>query len=66
MQKNCPLTQLNGFSAVTSFPPDVMHDCFEGIIPYFLQFLFLNMANNGFSISRFNEKIQAFNFGATD
>lgn len=34
VEKGCPITEkLNNFHFVTGYPPDVIHNLFEGIIP---------------------------------
>ena len=40
----CSLSDLVGFSPATAFPPDIMHDCSEGVIPVFLHYLFNDLA----------------------
>ena len=62
----CALMDVDGFSPVNSFPPDVMHDCFEGVIPYFLQYMVQTLSNDGFSISDLNQKFREFEFGITE
>ena len=62
---DCPLNQLSEFSAVNCFPPDLMHDCYEGIIPNFMQFLFRSLAD-GRLIRDINARINEFQFGVTD
>ena len=42
----CSLSDLVGFSPATAFPPDIMHDCLEGVIPVFLHYLFNDLAQN--------------------
>ena len=62
---DCPLNQLSEFSAVNCFPPDLMHDCYERIIPNFMQFLFRSLAD-GRLIRDINARINEFQFGVTD
>lgn len=34
VKKACPVTEhLNHFQCVTGYPPDILHDIFEGIVP---------------------------------
>ena len=42
----CSLSDLVGFSPATAFPPDIMHNCLEGVIPLFLHYLFNDLAQN--------------------
>ena len=37
VKNDCSLHKVTGFSAATSLPADIMHDCLEGIIPSFLK-----------------------------
>ena len=60
---SCPFSELCGFSPAISFPPDIMHDCLEGVIPYFLQHLVNSLA---ISISDVNQKLKSFCFGSAD
>ena len=63
---DCPLNQLAGFSAITSFPPDLMHDCYEGIIPNFMQFLMRTLADDRGFIRDINLRINAFQLDFDD
>ena len=64
---SCSLSCLKGFSPVQCIPPDIMHDCMEGIIPHFLQYFFSYLTASGVtSINILNEKLQSLVFGPTD
>ena len=36
----CAFSVLNGFEVTSSFPPDIMHDLLEGVIPQVLKLIF--------------------------
>ena len=56
---------MKGFNPVISIPPDIMHDCLEGIVPMVLKMFFVSLGNN-VSISFINAKIKEFRFGLSD
>ena len=59
--KDCAFAVVAGFSAVESLPPDIMHDCLEGVILYFMQYFFVSVAATGAcSISSMNCRIASF------
>ena len=63
----CNLSDLIGFSPATAFPPDIMHDCLEGVIPVFLHYLFNDLAQNNICIfTIINEKFKKFHFGVCE
>lgn len=66
--KSCPLASICGFSAVTSLPPDIMHDCLEGVIPIpMIQAIFRYLhLNNVTTYATVNNKIRQFEFGNMD
>ena len=58
---------ISGFSPVTAFPADIMHDCLKGVLPQFLHSLFRHLQNNGiYSFALINQRLKNFKFGATD
>ena len=62
--KDCAFAVAAGFSAVESLPPDIMHDCLEGVILYFMQYFFVSVAATGAcSISSMNCRIRSFAYG---
>ena len=65
---SCPLSSLNGFSAVNSIPPDIMDDCLEGVIPGVLKMIFsFTIAHvPNLSLKELNRKICLFSFGKSD
>ena len=65
--QDCAFHVLTGFSAVTAFPPDLMHDCLKGVLPQFLQYLFRHLHNKAIcSFSFVNEHLKKFKFGQSD
>ena len=65
--RNYAFDVLSGFSAVTAFPPDLMHDCLEGVLPQFLQYLFRHVHNKAIcSFAFINEHLKKFKFGQSD
>ncbi|XP_078495299.1 uncharacterized protein LOC144742535 [Ciona intestinalis] len=65
--ESCAFSSVIGFSPVTSLPPDIMHDCMEGVQQYFLQYLFRHLSSEKIcSISELNEKLSCFPYGPTD
>ena len=67
MVKSRPFDVISGFSPVTAFPADIMHDCLEGVLPQFLHSLFRHLQNNGIcSFALINQRLKNFKFGATD
>lgn len=68
VKKACPLTKkLNHFSFATGYPPDILHDLFEGIVPSELAHC-LNtfIKNKYFTLSEVNDLIKQFPFKFTD
>ena len=58
------LEEVPGFSVVTGLPHDIMHDLFEGVVPYELK-LFIRhcVCSKYFTIETLNERINAYDFG---
>lgn len=68
VKKGCPLTdKLKYFHFVTGYPPDVLHDLFEGIIPLEVA-LCLNVfiKKRYFTLIKLNELITQFPYKGTD
>lgn len=68
VEKACPLTKkLSHFSFVSGYPPDILHDLFEGIVPKELAHC-LNtfIKNKYFTLSEVNDLIKQFPFEFTD
>lgn len=64
----CPLTEnLNHFHVVTGYPPDIMHDVLEGIVPTELSLCLKDMIGKSyFTLDVSNRAIRYFNYTFTD
>ena len=61
------LEDVPGFSVVTGILHDIMHDLFEGIVPYELKFLINHCVQQKyFSIHFLNDRLQRFDFVMTN
>jgi len=59
VRKPCALQSLPGFSVVSSFPPDIMHDLFEGVIPHTVQLVVRDIISSGHSsLSQLNGTLE--------
>ena len=57
------LEEVPGFSVVTGLPHDIMHNLFEGVVPYELKLLILHcVCMKYFTIDVLNERINAYDF----
>ena len=57
------LEDVPGFSVVTGVPHDIMHDLFEGVVPYELKLLVTHLVQKKYiSIDLLNERIERFDF----
>ena len=57
------LEDVPGFSVVTGIPHDIMHDLFEGIVPYELKLLIIYCVRKKyFSIDLLNDRLKRFDF----
>ncbi len=65
---DCVLSQnLEHFHTVTGFPPDVLHDLFEGIVPVELALCIGEMIRRkNFSLEYLNDRIMSFPYQHTD
>ena len=67
VQGDCTLSQLEYFHTVTGFPPDVLHDLFEGIVPVELALCIGEMIRcKYFTLEYLNRKIASFPYQRTD
>lgn len=68
VQADCVLRQhLEHFHTVTGFPPDVLHDLFEGIVPVELALCIGEMIRRKyFTLEYLNERILSFPYQRTD
>ena len=63
VRSECPFNRLLSFHCVYGFPPDVMHDLMEGVIPSDLLSINRILVYNGcFSITQYNEALESFEF----
>ena len=63
LRQRCPLNQLQSFHAVTSFPPDCMHDLLEGVVAQDLCGGIKILCDKGwFSLEEYNQKLKSFKF----
>ena len=62
------LDEIPCFSVVKAMPHDIMHDLFEGVIPYELKLLIdhCSIANSYFSLATLNHRITAFDYGYSE
>ena len=57
------LEDVPGFSVITGLPHDIMHDLFEGVVPYELKLLIQHCVGaKYFTIDQLNERINAYDF----
>ena len=68
VKRSCPLTdKLKHFHFVCGYPPDILHDLFEGIVPRELALCFLIFIKKKyFSLAVLNELIASFPYKGTD
>ena len=60
---NCPLNSLQSFHATTGFPPDILHDLFEGVVSQdLLGVIRILSSKKWFSIEEYNCNLQGLNF----
>ena len=63
LRQKCPLNQLDAFHAVLGFPPDCMHDWFEGVIAQDLLGVIKILAQKGwFSVEDYNGRLRSLGF----
>jgi len=59
------LEEVPGFSVVNGLPHDIMHDLFEGVVPYELKLLLTHCVHaKYFTMDTLNERIDAYDFGS--
>lgn len=68
VKRACPLTEkLSHFHFVTGYPPDILHDLFEGIVPSELALCLSAFINSTyFTLSDLNDLIKKFPFRFAD
>lgn len=58
------LDKIPNFSVAENLPHDIMHDLFEGVVPYEMKLLLTHLVNaKYFSIATLNDRIKRFDFG---
>lgn len=61
------LEEVPGFSVIQGLPHDIMHDLFEGVVPYELKLLLCHcVRSNYFTINQLNERIEQYDFGSNN
>ena len=59
IKSRCPLNVLQAFHCVGGFPPDLMHDLLEGVIPEDLLGIIRTLASKGwFSVDDYNKRLK--------
>ena len=57
------LEEIPGFLVINGLPHDIMHDLFEGVVPYELKLLICHCVHlRYFTIDKLNERISAYDF----
>ena len=65
VKRVCPFNVLASFHSVGGFPPDIMHDIMEGVIPSDLLAINRILCRKGcFSISQYNEALHNYEFSS--
>ncbi|XP_047186147.1 uncharacterized protein LOC118292452 [Scophthalmus maximus] len=68
VKRACPLTEnVEHFHAITGYPPDILHDILEGIVPTELSLCLKDLIDKGyFTLEMLNQAIRYFNYTFTD
>lgn len=67
VKRDCVLDRLSYFHTIQGFPPDFMHDLFEGIVPWELSLCIKSLISKQyFTIDELNSIIESFPFKFTD
>ena len=67
VSSKCPLEDLDYFSTVDNFVPDLMHDFLEGIVPQLIKLTLKQYhRSNIVSLNEVNGKLANFTFGSND
>ena len=63
---NClSVLEVPGFSVINGLPHDIMHDLFEGVVPYEMKLLLCHCIQaNHFTLQTLNDRICAYDFGS--
>lgn len=63
INRTSALESVPGFSVVTCVPHDIMHDLYEGVVPYEMKLLIIHCVQEKyFSVEFLNDRIQRFDF----
>ena len=63
INRHSVLEEAPGFSVATGIPHDIMHDLFEGVVPYEMKHLISHcLQNKYFSLDMLNDRIELFDF----
>ncbi|XP_064474056.1 uncharacterized protein LOC135388428 [Ornithodoros turicata] len=66
VRESCPLST-SGFQPTEHFPPDVMHDVLEGVIPFVMKHIIGHLISNKFfSLDHLNQRIVTYGYGMCD
>ncbi|XP_049341205.1 uncharacterized protein LOC111192620 isoform X1 [Astyanax mexicanus] len=64
---HCPFEKIPHFEVTESFPPDLMHDVLEGVIPHVTRLVLKKLNSDKLiTIQQLNERLQEFPFGQND
>lgn len=67
VKRDCVLNRLTYFHTVTGFPPDVLHDLLEGIVPVELSLCLSKLIHDKyFTLAELNTAIQSFPYSFSD
>ena len=68
VKEQCPLTKsLKHFHVVKGYPPDILHDVLEGIVPVEVSLCLTDLiAKKYFTLDMLNEAIRSFKYMFTD
>ena len=61
------LDDIPHFSVAENLPHDIMHDLFEGVVPYEMKLLIMHLVNEKyFTMVTFNDRLRRYDFGYTE
>lgn len=61
------LEEVPGYSIINGLPHDIMHDLYEGVVPYELKLLLRHCISNGyFSMNEINGRIERYGFDCNE
>lgn len=67
VKRDCPLNRLAHFSTMKGFPPDFLHDVFEGVVPLELSLCLKKLIQKKyFTLDELNAAIQSFPYRFSD